>query len=314
MRKSIPIKADHYSGISQQSEPMAHYREGDDIPSSVVEKLANMEVPTQQQEAPVQYEQQETQMQEEGETNYYSSEEQVQEEVEKPVVQKQETNAEINYRAMRQAKKEADERSAKLQRDNEIIMRQLAEIQRRTPQEELPQQKPKREFKRTRLEDDALIEGKQYNEQAEEIAELREELDSFRRNTYHMTNEQRLRNEYSDIDRVVTAENIEMLKELHPALARTALNTQDFYDKSVTIYNMIKDKGIYKNPIETEIYMADRKKALENNAKPKPLSSIAPQTGSSPIHKANAFANGSTPSKEYVEQLRKEMAESTKFY
>ena len=71
MRKSIPIKADHYSGISQQSEPMAHYREGDDIPSSVVEKLANMEVPTQQQEAPVQYEQQETQMQEEGETNYF---------------------------------------------------------------------------------------------------------------------------------------------------------------------------------------------------------------------------------------------------
>lgn len=313
MRRSIAIKADHYSGIAQPTEAMANYREGDDVPQSVVEKLANMEVPGQQEQS-VQYEQPADQ--DEGHTNYNPEDvpvEEVQEE--QPQQSKKETPAEINYRAMRQKQKESDERAARLQRDLDIYRNQLEEIQRRSGQaSQAEQPKLKREFKRTKVDDDALIEGKQYNEQAEEIAELREEIASFKKNTYQMTTEQRLRQDYPDIDRVVTQENIEMLKELHPSMARAALNAPDFYDMSSTVYNMIKDKGIYKDPIETEAYMSDRKKAITNNAKPKPLSSIAPQTGSSPIHKANAFANGPTPSKEYAKMLQEEMKESTKFH
>ena len=54
----------------------------------------------------------------------------------------------------------------------------------------------------------------------------------------------------------------------------------------------------------------DKAKAVINAQKPRPLTSISPQQGDSPLSKANAFANGLTP--ELQAQLLKEMKQSMK--
>jgi hypothetical protein len=56
--------------------------------------------------------------------------------------------------------------------------------------------------------------------------------------------------------------------------------------------------------------MADRAAAQKNASKPKPLASVSPQQGDSPLSRANAFANGLTP--ELQKQLRQEMEEARK--
>jgi hypothetical protein len=54
--------------------------------------------------------------------------------------------------------------------------------------------------------------------------------------------------------------------------------------------------------------MADKLRAQKNAAKPKPLASVNPQQGDSPLSKANAFANGLTD--DLKKQLRKEMEDA----
>jgi hypothetical protein len=66
-------------------------------------------------------------------------------------------------------------------------------------------------------------------------------------------------------------------------------------------YKMIKLLNIHRDTS----YDADKLKAQQNLAKPKSLSSIAPQKSESPLSHANAFANGLTP--ELKDQLVKEM-------
>ena len=55
---------------------------------------------------------------------------------------------------------------------------------------------------------------------------------------------------------------------------------------------------------------ADKRKAQENSAKPRPMASVSPQQGESPLSHANAFANGLTP--ELQKQLWKEMQDAKK--
>ena len=57
-------------------------------------------------------------------------------------------------------------------------------------------------------------------------------------------------------------------------------------------------------------YKTDRELAQKNASKPKPLASVSPQQGDSPLSRANAFANGLT--NELKAQLRKEMEEARK--
>jgi len=47
-----------------------------------------------------------------------------------------------------------------------------------------------------------------------------------------------------------------------------------------------------------------------NTAKPRPLTSVSPQSGESPLSRANAFAEGLTP--ELKKNLFKEMQEAKK--
>ena len=79
-----------------------------------------------------------------------------------------------------------------------------------------------------------------------------------------------------------------------------------FRAKAVSAYKHIKKLGLYTE----DTYQADRDLAQRNAAKPKPLVSVSPQQGDSPLSRANAFANGLTP--ELQKQLRQEMEDARK--
>ena len=97
-------------------------------------------------------------------------------------------------------------------------------------------------------------------------------------------------------------ENVEILRERFPEIAQTLSDTPDIYNKAAAAYSVIKNFGIHK---DTAPYENDRAKAVANLQKPRPLTSVSPQQGDSPLSRANAFANGMTD--ELKEQLRKEM-------
>lgn len=119
--------------------------------------------------------------------------------------------------------------------------------------------------------------------------------------------EARLKSQYPDFDKVVTQENIEMLRDQFPELAATiSRSSSDTYSKAASAYTMIKRLGIAPD----ETLEQSRTTATNNAHKPRPLSSMSPQQGNSPLTKANAFANGLTD--ELKSSLWKEMKEARK--
>ena len=151
---------------------------------------------------------------------------------------------------------------------------------------------------------DELAEGKHVTQVDRKIKKLEQQLQSYQQSTNATTAEARLKAQYPDFDRVVSKDNIDLLKETEPEIAYTINASSDIYSKAVSAYKMIKKLGIYQE----DPYIKDRERAEHNAAKPRPLASVSPQQGDSPLSKANAFANGLTD--DLKKQLYKEMVEA----
>ena len=117
--------------------------------------------------------------------------------------------------------------------------------------------------------------------------------------------EMRLKVQYPDFDAVVTQENIRTLREQHPEIAAMLSSSGDIYTKGSSAYKIIKNMGIAQD----QTSLQEKEIAQRNAAKPRPLSSVSPQQGDSPLSNVNAFANGFT--KEERARLWKEMQDAT---
>jgi hypothetical protein len=155
-------------------------------------------------------------------------------------------------------------------------------------------------------EPDAIVEVKHLSKVTQKIKQLEDQVRSYQQQSTTITTESRLRSEHADFDKVVTAENIKSLAAAYPELAASLDATPDLYNKAKSAYTLIKQFGINTQ----DAYQADREAAAKNAAKPRPLTSLSPQQGDSPLSHANAFANGLTD--ELKKQLYKEMLESRK--
>jgi hypothetical protein len=171
-----------------------------------------------------------------------------------------------------------------------------------------------------RERDEALVRLRQYEEaQKSESDELNlgpndlaegkhlSKVESKIKVLEHQLQEAKLRSQYPDIDKVVNSESLSRLKEKYPELATTIGASKDFYSQAVSAYTMIKQLGISD---ESMGYETDKAIIQRNAAKPRPLASVAPQQGDSPLSKANAFANGLT--EDLRKQLHKEMIDAIK--
>ena len=177
------------------------------------------------------------------------------------------------------------ERARKAEAEREQMARQLQSFQQKpNPSQENPFQ--------SNLAPDDLAEGKH-------IAQLQQKLNMIEA-------ESRLRHRFHDFDKVMSQSNVASLAEMFPDIARTIGNSNsDPYSQAVTAYTMIKNLGIHQDN-----YQEEKKIAATNAAKPRPLSSISPQQGDTPLSRANAFANGLTD--DLAKTLRKEMFDAMK--
>lgn len=197
----------------------------------------------------------------------------------------EQSSEERNFAALRHAKEAAE-------RERDLYYQRLQEIESKktvASKADIP--------KREELGDDDLAEGRH-------LKEIKKELEEYKRQTSEATTEARVKAQFPDFDTVVNASTIERLKTAYPELASTLSASGDLYNKAASAYTLIKKLGIY----DGKNHDANREIIQKNSTKPRPLSSVSPQQGDSPLSHANAFANGLTP--ELKQKLYKEMIES----
>lgn len=141
---------------------------------------------------------------------------------------------------------------------------------------------------------DDLVEGKHLTKVAQDMQALKQQL-------YLENQKARLRSQYPDFDKVVNRDTIETFQLAYPELASSLNSTQDVYAAGVSAYTLFRKFGIVnESDPEKEV-------AKKNAAKPRPLTSVSPQQGETPMSRANAFANGLTGDlkKQLWEEMRK---------
>ncbi len=214
---------------------------------------------------------------------------------EQPKVETQEQKQDHpNFKAIREAWKKAE-------RERDEALRILKEKEAKSQ----PQQRYQQE-EEVDIGSDDLVEGKHLKAYNQKIKNLEEQLRLQQQQSYTETAKARLKMKYPDFESVVNQDTIDMLGVLQPEVAQTLNSSTDLYATGVTAYTMIKNLGI-QSP---DLYKQDIETAKKNMAKPRPLTSIAPQQGDSALSRANMFASGLTD--DLKKQLYKEMKEAAK--
>ena len=154
--------------------------------------------------------------------------------------------------------------------------------------------------------DDALLEGKDAKKLVQELKKVKQQLKQFGSRSQETAIEAKIKATYPDFDSVVSVENVQRLNQEYPEIAKTLRDTPDLYNKASAAYAIMKKFGIYKDMS----YEEDKMKAIKNAQKPRPIASVSPQQGDSPLSKANAFANGLN--KDLQKQLLAEMQAARK--
>jgi hypothetical protein len=209
-----------------------------------------------------------------------------------------------SFRLVREAKERAErERDAMLSQMLQMQQQMQLQQQQLQPQQ---QEQPQEDYDFD-IEADALAEGKHLKKLMAKQKAMEQQLQRYQMQSEEVAIETKIRSEFPDFDKVVSKENVDILIQQFPQIAETLRNTPNMYNKAATAYTVIKNFGIHK---DTPKFEADRAKAVSNAQKPRPLASVNPTQGDSPLSKANAFANGMTD--ELKEQLRREMYNARK--
>lgn len=205
--------------------------------------------------------------------------------VEQPVV-KQDNANERNWAEARRSMKERDRKIQELESRLELV--QKAQI-------------PK-EPELNLADEDIVTYGQVKRLIQRDAAALADRVVRDRENA---TVDERLESKYSDFKDVVSKENIELLKQTEPELAKSlSLLKDDPMEQGVAAYKLLKKLGM---GIKAEEDMPEKKKAIENGKKPVSVQSVTRQSA---IGNAHLFENGLTP--ELKAALQKEMKEAIK--
>jgi hypothetical protein len=220
---------------------------------------------------------------------------------EQPKNEPVETPQQLNFRQLR-------EKAERLERERDEAIRLVQEQEyRRTFSAQAPQQQAAAvEEEDFQLKTDDLVEGKHLSKVSQKIKRLEDQLKQYQNQSQEQIIETRIKSQYPDFERIVNKDNIESLRLQYPELAQTINSSTDLYSKAISAYTIIKKMGIAVD----ESYMQDKIIAQKNATKPRVTASVSPQTGETPLSKANAFANGLTP--ELQRTLRKEMEDARK--
>jgi hypothetical protein len=200
------------------------------------------------------------------------------------------SNAQQNFKQLR-------EKSERIARERDEAIARLREYESRIKSQS-PTQASDVESDEISMAPDELAEGKHISKVQKQLNKLKEEVRVA-------TTEAKLKAQYPDFDSVVTKDNVQALRDAYPEIAHTLNSSPDLYSTAVSAYTLIKKLGLNS---QASAYDQEKQIVHANAAKPRPLASVSPQQGDSPLSRANAFANGLT--EELKVQLRREMEES----
>lgn len=190
-----------------------------------------------------------------------------------------------NWRALREARDKAER-----ERDEAISM-----LKERGAEQ--PREADNRQQELT-LGDDDLVEGKHLKQGQQQVQNRMMQLEQ-------QLIESKIRGAYPDFDKVVTKDTLGMLRDADPELAESLASNPNLYSQAIAAYKSIKRYGLAGPTYERE-----KEKVNSNIAKPRTVTSLAPQQGESPLTRANAFANGLTD--ELKAQMWQEMQDIVK--
>ncbi len=184
----------------------------------------------------------------------------------------------VNWRHVR-------EQMAQLKQQNEYLAREV-QSQRQ------PAQQPKIEEDDLGIGDDEIIEGKHLKkyirELKNEVKRTKEELTQYNTRSVQQYAEERLKRTYTDIDSVVTQENLQRLAQAKPSLYRSIVANTDLYDRGEAAYDAIKTfVGTEKPKIQQTQPMADL-----GSQKPRSVANSSPQApreSESPLASVGGF-------------------------
>jgi hypothetical protein len=213
---------------------------------------------------------------------------------------------ENSFKELRDAKERAE-------RERDELMRKLSERESYNQHAQQKQQKitdlvEEPDFD-LGVSDDDLLEGKHGKTIVQEVRKIKQQLaqerallQEQRAAAQAQAVENKLRSQYPDFDKVVTPDTVSMLQYMDPEFSSGLNFKANPYATAVSAYLAIKEKGIYKN----DSYIAEKQRVQDNAAKPRlSPASGSTQQSSSPLSKANEYAQGLTP--QLQAQLLKEM-------
>lgn len=206
-----------------------------------------------------------------------------------------------SFRAIREAKEKAEQERDELRKklmEQEFIKKYESQSHKQPEQPEVIDDDI--DFS---LDEDGLVEGRYVKKVTNKIKNLEKKLQNYESQYTQQTAESKIKQECPDFDKVVSNENINLLKQHYPHIADTLGKNTDLYNKAVSAYKIIKQFGIYKENPHAEA----QAQAIKNSKRPKPTNSVSPQRGDSPISKANLYANGLSEAekkKHFQEMLR----------
>lgn len=204
--------------------------------------------------------------------------------------QTQKTDTERNFKQLR-------EKAERLERERDEALRRL---------DATNAQKLSNEDESVDIRPDELVEGKHLSSYQKKLKKMEERLAIYEEQAQELAIQAQLKAKFPDFDAIVSKENIEKFREQEPEWAEAIAANPNTWSKAVAAYKAIKQSGI----IIDNAFAHERALAQKNTNKPRPLSSISPQQGDTPLSRANAFANGLTD--DLKKQLWKEIEESRK--
>jgi hypothetical protein len=235
------------------------------------------------------------------------------------VKKNKETPAGIRIRELKEANRRMEKEAAEKERLMQMQMLQMQQYQQM--QQQMQQQKQVEQVEEVEedfnlnLEDDALIEAKEMKKANERMKAMQRQIKAMEATTRQnqiearmIADENRLLTTYPDFYNVFTKENLAVLEKLEPELAETILANKNFYSQRVTAYKSIKQHGIDRE----HVVEADRLRAITNANKPRPMTSIRPQQGGSPLEVASSYANGGRDSESDRARALREMSNARK--
>lgn len=210
-------------------------------------------------------------------------EEEQQEQEQEPVYIAESQGAK-NFRIMRERMEKAEREAERISRERDEAVNFAMSQGRNKDKQQTVEDEPDLAFS---LEDDALMEGKHGKRLFDKASKNEKQIHSFRNEIKDEIAELKLRSRYSDLDDVVSPENMKTLRAINPELYEIILQSPDLYKRGKTAYESIKQWGIHKD----KSYEQDKILAHKNALKPKTLASISPQQSPSPLSRVNGFAN-----------------------